>query len=140
MRCARLLAVVVLAAGMAAFAKPRAAPDSGTPAGKRVMAPWGRFGKRYPGQVIGRYGKFVEVHFDDGYSGWCAGDLVTPPFEPLPKPDDQNPFKEGQKVMAKWSLKGKLRAVVVDTYGDLTLVNFESDDRAWLRSADVRAR
>src|ERR1043165_6234222 len=46
--------------------------------GLRLMAPWGRMGKRYPGQVTDQYGKFVEVKFDDGYSGWCPGDLTNP--------------------------------------------------------------
>jgi hypothetical protein len=104
------------------------------------MAPWGRYGKRYPGQVINRYGKFVEVKYDDGYVGWCMGDLTMPPVEPLPRPNDPNPFTNGQKVRARWSLKGQLRAVVVDTYGQLTLVHFESDDRAWVRASEVKLR
>lgn len=140
MRRFLLVLCLAVAASPAGEARPRpkAAADAGTP--QRVVAPWGRMAKRYPGVVINRYGKYVEVRFDDGYTGWCAGDLVTPPVEPLPRPDDKNPWTEGQRVKARWSLKGYLPAVVVDTYGMLTLVNFESDDRAWIPASEIRPR
>jgi hypothetical protein len=142
---ALFLGMLLLAIGPAEGGKKsrsNATVDAGfAPAkGKRVRAPWGRYGKRYPGEVVNQYGKFVEVKFDDGYVGWCAGDMTDPPIEPLPTPSDKNPWTTGQRVMAKWSLKGWLEAAVVDTYGDLTLVNFESEDRAWVRSNEVRNR
>lgn len=139
MRRLFLVLCLSLLAGPAGEAKPRAKADAGTP-GPRVMAPWGRMAKRYPGIVINRYGKYVEVRFDDGYTGWCAGDLTTPPLEPLPQPADKNPWSPGQRVKARWSLKGYLPAVVVDTYGMLTLVNFESDDRAWIPAGEIKPR
>jgi hypothetical protein len=133
-----LLCLGMLLGPVEAEAKPKKKTEE--PMGPRVMAPWGRMGKRFPGIVVARYGRFVEVKFDDGYSGWCAGDLTNPPIEPLPQPKDPNPWKAGDKVQARWSLKGFLRAVVIDTYGSLTLVQFESDDRAWIRAAEVKAR
>jgi hypothetical protein len=145
-RLVHILLGAALAVAQPAWAGPKKrgaqAADAGfAPArGTRVMAPWGRYGKRYPGTVVNQYGKFVEVKYDDGYSGWCMGDLTSPVIAPLPEPKEVNPFTAGQRVMAKWSLKGFLRAVVIDTYGVLTLVEFESDDRAWVRTPEVKAR
>ncbi len=140
-RAITLFCLSLMLAPIAADAKPPKKPAAEPAAmGPRVMAPWGRQGKRYPGVVVARYGRFVEVKFDDGYSGWCAGDLTSPPVDSLPEPRDSNPFTIGQKVMARWSLKGMLRAVVIDTYGNLTLVQFDGDERAWVSARDVKVR
>lgn len=116
------------------------ARDAGVPKGQRVMAPWGRHGKRFAGKVAAQYGKFALVLFDDGYEGWCEVDLLNPPGLAAPAPRDPNPFTPGQKVTARWSKKGALPAVVVDTYGKLTLVHFESEDRAWIMVGEISPR